>query len=181
MEAASHGFRSAAAKPITWGMTPYAIVCAGGGPRASCGLRDRFPGVPLRYVGPAAGAPYGVHADPSLAVALRAVDAAVTIVVDPAVLLDPAAAAALVAAVEDDTLVAPVLVDDEGRVVSGERDRRRCSARRRACSCGRRRCGFCGRRCRAGRCGAIRARARARCVRRPVRRGANRDATRDCA
>ena len=64
-------------------MTPYAIVCAGGGPRASAGLRARFPGVPLRYVGPAASAPFGVAADPSLALALRAVDAEVTIVVDP--------------------------------------------------------------------------------------------------
>ena len=99
-------------------MTPYAIVCAGGGPRASSGLRDRFPGVPLRYVGPAVNAPYGVSADPSLAVALRAVEAVVTIVVDPAVLLDPTGAAALVAAVKDDTLVAPVLVDDDARVVS---------------------------------------------------------------
>jgi|GEM_PF-5498741 len=99
-------------------MTPYAIVCAGGGPRASAGLRARFPGVPLRYVGPAAGAPFGVDADPSLASALRAVDAEVTIVVDPAVLLDPVSAAALVAAVESDVLVAPVLVDDDARVVS---------------------------------------------------------------
>jgi GT2 family glycosyltransferase len=99
-------------------MTPYAIVCAGGGPRAAAGLRARFPGVPLRYVGPAASAPFGVAADPSLACALRAVDAEIAIVVDPAVLLDPAAAAALIAHVEDDTLVAPVLVDDDGRVVS---------------------------------------------------------------
>jgi GT2 family glycosyltransferase len=108
-------------------MTPYAIVCAGGGPRASAGLRDRFPGVPLRYVGAASGVPYGVEADPSLACALRAVEAEVTIVVDPAVLLDPAAAAALVAAVESDALVAavesdalvaPVFVDDEARVVN---------------------------------------------------------------
>jgi GT2 family glycosyltransferase len=119
MEAASHGFRSAAAKPITWRMTPYAIVCAGGGPRASAQLRDRFPGVPLRYIGPAWSAPYGVTADPSLAAALRAVEAELTIVVDPAVLLDPVAAAALLAAVEEDTLVAPVLVDDDARVVSG--------------------------------------------------------------
>jgi GT2 family glycosyltransferase len=99
-------------------MTPYAIVCAGGGPRASAGLRARFPGVPLRYVGPASWAPYGVEADPSLAIALRAVEAEVTIVVDPAVLLDLAAAAALVAAVKSDTLVAPVLVDGDARVVS---------------------------------------------------------------
>ncbi len=99
-------------------MTPYAIVCAGGGPRASAGLRDRFPGVPLRYVGLAASAPFGVAADPSLALALRAVDAELAIVVDPAVLLDPAAAEALIARVEEDTLVAPVLVDDDGRVVS---------------------------------------------------------------
>ncbi|HYW52946.1 MAG TPA: glycosyltransferase family 2 protein [Dongiaceae bacterium] len=99
-------------------MTPYAIVCAGGGPRASSRLRDRFPGVPLRYVGPAASAPYGVSADPSLAVALRAIEAEVTIVVDPAVLLDSVAAAALVAAVEADMLVAPVLVDDDARVLS---------------------------------------------------------------
>ncbi|HEV2737360.1 MAG TPA: glycosyltransferase family 2 protein [Candidatus Elarobacter sp.] len=99
-------------------MTPYAIVCAGGGPRASAGLRARFPGVPLRYVGPASSAPFGVAADPSLALALRAVDAEVAIVVDPAVLLDLVSAAALVAAVEEDSLVAPVLVDDEGRVVN---------------------------------------------------------------
>jgi len=99
-------------------MTPYAIVCAGGGPRAAAGLRARFPGVPLRYVGPASSAPFGVPADPSLALALRAVDAEISIVVDPAVLLDPAAAAALIAQVEEDTLVAPVLVDDGGRVVS---------------------------------------------------------------
>jgi GT2 family glycosyltransferase len=99
-------------------MTPYAIVCAGGGPRASAGLRDRFPGVPLRYVGPASSAPFGVEADPSLALALRAVDAEVTIVVDPAVRLDRAAAEALVAAVESNTLVAPVLVDGDGVVVS---------------------------------------------------------------
>jgi GT2 family glycosyltransferase len=117
MEAA-FGFRSGAAEPITWGMTPYAIVCAGGGPRASAGLRARFPGVPMRYAGPAASAPFGVDADPSLACALRAVDAEVAIVVDPAVLLDATAAAALVAAVETKTLVAPVLVDDDGRVVS---------------------------------------------------------------
>jgi GT2 family glycosyltransferase len=117
-------------------MTPYAIVCAGGGPRASAGLRDRFPGVPLRYVGPASGAPFGVDADPSLALALRAVDAAVTIVVDPAVLLDPVAAEALVAAVEADTLVTPVLVDDSacvvnaGTVLAGDavRDRARAHA-----------------------------------------------------
>jgi GT2 family glycosyltransferase len=99
-------------------MTPYAIVCAGGGPRAAAGLRARFPGVPLRYAGPAASAPFGVNADPSLACALRAVDAEIAIVVDPAVLLDPATAAALVAAVEPGTLVAPVLVDDDARVVS---------------------------------------------------------------
>ena len=117
-------------------MTPYAIVCAGGGPRAAAGLRARFPDVPLRYVGPAAGAPFGIVADPSLALALRAVDAAVTIVVDPAVLLDPVAAAALVAAVESDTLVAPVLVDadarvlDAGTVLAGDavRDRARTHA-----------------------------------------------------
>lgn len=99
-------------------MTPYAIVCAGGGPRAAAGLRDRFPGVPLRYVGRAANAPYGVTADPSLAIALRAVEAEVTIVVDSSALLAPVAAAALVAAVESGTLVAPVLVDDDARVVS---------------------------------------------------------------
>ena len=135
MEAA-FGFRSEAAEPITWGMTPYAIVCAGGGPRASAGLRARFPGVPFRYVGPAAGAPFGVAADATLAAALRAVDAETAIVVDPAVLLDPAAAAALAGAVEPGTFVAPVLVDDDARVVSagrvlagdGVRDRARVHA-----------------------------------------------------
>ena len=115
---AAFGFRSGAAEPITWGMTPYAIVCAGGGPRASAGLRARFPGVPMRYVGPAAGAPFGIDADPSLAVALRGVDAGIAIVVDPAVLLEPSAAAELVGAVEAQALVAPVLVDDTGRVVN---------------------------------------------------------------
>jgi GT2 family glycosyltransferase len=99
-------------------MTPYAIVCAGGGPRAAAGLRARFPGVPLRYVGPASSAPFGVVADPSLALALRAVEAEIAIVVDPSVLLDPAAAAALIAHVEEDALVAPVLVDDDARVVN---------------------------------------------------------------
>ncbi|HEY6235502.1 MAG TPA: glycosyltransferase family 2 protein [Candidatus Elarobacter sp.] len=99
-------------------MTPYAIVCAGGGPRAAAGLRARFPGVPLRYVGPASSAPYGVDADPSLALALRAVEAEIAIVVDPAVLLDPVGAAALIAAVGPETLVAPVLVDDEQRVLN---------------------------------------------------------------
>jgi GT2 family glycosyltransferase len=99
-------------------MTPYAIVCAGGGPRAAAGLRARFPGVPLRYVGPASSAPFGVDADPSLALALRAVEAEMTIVVDPSVLLDPVAADALIAHVEEDALVAPVLIDDGGRVVN---------------------------------------------------------------
>jgi GT2 family glycosyltransferase len=100
-------------------MTPYAIVCAGGGPRASAGLRARFPDVPFRYVGPAAGAPFGVAADPSLAAALRAVDAEIAVVVEPSVLLEPVAAAALVAAAELGTLVAPVLVDDDACVVNG--------------------------------------------------------------
>lgn len=99
-------------------MTSYAIVCAGGGPRASSGLRARFPGVPFRYAGAAVQAPFGVVADPTLAHALRAVEEEITIVVDPAVLLDPVAAEALVAAVEEGTIVAPVLLDDDARVVA---------------------------------------------------------------
>jgi GT2 family glycosyltransferase len=101
------------------GTGAFAIVCAGGGPRAAAALRARFPHVPFRYAGAAASAPYGVLADPSPAAALRAVDTDYAIVVDPAVLLDePAAQRLLGGIVEDSTIVAPVLLDRGGTVAS---------------------------------------------------------------
>jgi GT2 family glycosyltransferase len=90
------------------GASAYAIVCTGGGPRASAALRSRFASAQFRYVGPSAAAPFGVAADTSLAAALRSVDAAITIVVDPTAALDHAAAAALAeAAAVSETLVVP--------------------------------------------------------------------------
>ena len=94
----------------------YGIVCVGGGPRAATALRARFPGRPFRYVGPAVGAPFGVVADPSLPAALRALETEVTIVAKPSVGLDEPAAAALAAAAEPGTLIAPVLLDQGGRI-----------------------------------------------------------------
>ncbi|HEY0393487.1 MAG TPA: glycosyltransferase family 2 protein [Candidatus Elarobacter sp.] len=96
----------------------FAIVCAGGGPRAAAALRARFPGVPFRYAGPPGSAPYGVVADPSPAAALRRVDAEYAIVVDPAVALDPATAQRLLAIVEGDAVAAPMLVGRDALVVS---------------------------------------------------------------
>jgi GT2 family glycosyltransferase len=100
------------------GAGAFAIVCAGGGPRAAAALRARFPNVPFRYAGPAASAPYAVLADPSPAAALRAVEAEYAIVVDPAVLLHPAAARSLLDAAAPGTAVAPVLIDS-GSLVAG--------------------------------------------------------------
>ncbi|MEA2690555.1 MAG: hypothetical protein QOD51_3162 [Candidatus Eremiobacteraeota bacterium] len=98
------------------GARAFAIVCAGGGPRAAAALRARFPEVPFRYAGPAASAPHGVLADPSPAAALRAVETEYAIVLDPAVLLHAAGARSLLEAVADGLAVAPVLVDAGGLV-----------------------------------------------------------------
>ncbi|MDB5072011.1 MAG: hypothetical protein JWM87_3122, partial [Candidatus Eremiobacteraeota bacterium] len=98
------------------GAGAFAIVCAGGGPRAAAALRARFPDVPFRYAGPAASAPYGVLADPSPAAALRAVEAEFAIVADPAVLLHPAAARSLLDAAAAGMAVAPVLLEAGGCV-----------------------------------------------------------------
>jgi GT2 family glycosyltransferase len=98
------------------GASAYAIVCTGGGPRAAAGLRARFAAAEFRYVGPPGAAPYGVVADDSLAAALRAVEAEISLVVDPALMLDPAAASALAeAAAHHNTVVAPVVLDPLGQ------------------------------------------------------------------
>ncbi|MDB5028176.1 MAG: hypothetical protein JWO66_1865 [Candidatus Eremiobacteraeota bacterium] len=102
-------------------MTParaFAIVCAGGGPRAAAALRARFPGVEFRFAGPMASAPWGIRAEPSPAAALQAVQAGYAIVVDPVVLLDPAAAEGLLAAVGPRTAVTPVLTAPDALVAA---------------------------------------------------------------
>ncbi|HYW52689.1 MAG TPA: glycosyltransferase [Dongiaceae bacterium] len=97
----------------------FAIVCAGGGPRAAAALRARFPGVPFRYAGPPGGAPFGITADPSPAAALRRVETEYAVVVDPAVALDAASAQRLLAAAAPPgSVVAPLLVGADGLVAS---------------------------------------------------------------
>jgi GT2 family glycosyltransferase len=96
----------------------FAIVCAGGGPRAAAALRARFPGVPFRYAGAPGCAPFGIVADPSPAAALRRVQTDYAIVVDPVVALDPGSAQRLLAAVEPRSVVAPLLVGPDGLVAS---------------------------------------------------------------
>jgi GT2 family glycosyltransferase len=97
------------------GASAFAIVCTGGGPRAAAGLRARFAAAEFRYVGLPAAAPYGVVADASLAAALRAVEAELTVVIDPALALQPGVACALAeAAAQPETLVAPVVLGAQG-------------------------------------------------------------------